>query len=396
MLQPALVCVAEMSPQAHLSPEEVDNIRNKVSLHKHNVIPMQRTCGYKGINRTTLADILYHLKRFRFPIDAIRDLENRLSLQSTIRSIAASAIRWDIDRGNTPTWTDCTHTQKARMLHELEERYPWMKQFHGQWVAIVLMGKHVSSKSRDMQKALKLRQTAQGTLSPISRPMSGLSPIVISGSSSSPSASGSIDGESEYGEEEIGHAHDNDQVSTEEGDIGEKINEESDTGEETYRDHGIDQDYDDDQPQIPSLLLKSRPAKNVVRQANHSKRTRSPLVESPTTTNEHIPDKILRVRAAQDMTPTTTTDKDTFARYKPKTSIINKGVKRKLPELDKSTSADSNAVSKSRTFRKPNNHPISGANSEIQLTDERNPLQQQPVKDRGKARPTYVLRPPLH
>jgi hypothetical protein len=101
MLHSTLVCVGKMSTQTHLSSKEVDHIRHKVSLHEHSVIPMQRTCRYKGINRTTLADILDQLKRFRFPREAIRDIENRLSPQSTIRSIAASVIRWDIDRGNT-------------------------------------------------------------------------------------------------------------------------------------------------------------------------------------------------------------------------------------------------------------------------------------------------------
>lgn len=374
-----------MSAQSHLSPEEVDNIRHKVSLYKHNVIPMQRTCGYKGINRTNLADILHQLKRFRFPNDAIRDVENRLSLQSTIRSIAASAIRWDIDRGNTPTWTDCTHTQKARMLHELEERYPWMKQFHGQWVAIVLMGKHVSSKSRDMQKVLKLRHTANGTSSPISRPMAGLSPIVTLESSPSLSASGSIDGENGNGEKDIGHAHDNDQDF-----IGE-----SDTGEDRSMDDGIDQDYDDDQPQISSLFLKSRPAKNDVHQADQPKRTHSTLFEQSTTIDQYIPDKRLQSQAAQNMTLATTTNKDTSTRHNPKTSTIDKGIKRKLTELDKSTSAVSNAASKNRTSRRPNDLPISGANSENQLTGEHTFLQQHPVKDRGKAISACVLRPPL-
>ena len=82
-----------MSAQAHLSQEEIDNIRKKVSLHKHIVIPMQRTCGYKGINRTTSEGILHQLKRFQFPKDAIRDGENWLSLQTTVRSIASSVIR---------------------------------------------------------------------------------------------------------------------------------------------------------------------------------------------------------------------------------------------------------------------------------------------------------------
>ena len=53
-------------------------------------------CGrYQGIDRTPLDDILNHFKQCWFPKDAIRDVENRLSLQSTVRSIAANAIRWD-------------------------------------------------------------------------------------------------------------------------------------------------------------------------------------------------------------------------------------------------------------------------------------------------------------
>ena len=86
-------------------------------------------------------------------------------------------MRWDIDQGNAPTWTNCAHTQKAWMLHELEERYPSMKQFHGQWVAIVLMGKHVFSNSRDIQKALKVRGIATGISSAMSRPTTEFSPV---------------------------------------------------------------------------------------------------------------------------------------------------------------------------------------------------------------------------
>ena len=184
--------IAEMSTQAQLSSEEVEDIRRKVGLRKHNAIPKQTTCGYKGINRTTMEDILHHLKYFKFPKDVIRDAENRLSLQSTTRNIATSVIRWDIDRGNAPTWTTRTHMQKTRMLHELEERYPWMKQFHGQWVAIVLTGKYVSSKSRDMHKALKVRLTATDISSVVSQATVGFSPIVTSEPISSPNVSRSL------------------------------------------------------------------------------------------------------------------------------------------------------------------------------------------------------------
>ena len=72
MSHSVLVRIAEMSTRAHLSPEGVDKIRRKVRLRKQNTIPMQRTCGYKSINRTTFGDILRHLKRFRFSEDAIR------------------------------------------------------------------------------------------------------------------------------------------------------------------------------------------------------------------------------------------------------------------------------------------------------------------------------------
>ena len=368
-----LARIAEMSNQAHLSSEEVDDIRHQVSLRKHNIIPKQRTCGYKGINRTTLEDIKHYVKYFRFPKDAIRDVENRLSLQSTIRSIATSVIRWDIDRGNAPTWTNCTHTQKARMLHELEERYPWMKQFHGQWVAVVLMGKHVSSKSRDMHKALKVRCSAMGTSSVISRTTEGFSPVITSEPISSRGASESID------EEEIVQTH-----------------EESDAEEHTYRDDVIEQEEeeeeDDDQPLIPSFLSKTSPAGNVDHRAGHSERTCSIPSESSSITavdktpNPLMSNKRLKTRVIQNRTLEIAASRITSTRYESKITTINRDIGRKSTELKTSTSVGSNAAYKNRISKERNNHPASSINSNDQLAEE-DTSSLQSVKDRGKHAP---------
>ena len=359
-----------MSDQAHLSSEEVDVIRHQVSLRKHNVIPKQRTCGYKGINRTTLEDIIHYVKYFRFPKDAIRDVENRLSLQSTIRSIATSVIRWDIDRGNAPTWSNCTHTQKARMLHELEERYPLMKQFHGQWVAVVLMGKHVSSKSRDMHKALKVRCTTMGTSSVMSRITEDFSPVFTSEPISSRGASESID------EEKIVQTH-----------------EESDAEEHTYRDDAIEQEEEDeDQPLIPSFLSKTLPAGNMDHRAGHSERTCSiPSESSSITAIDETPDplmsnKRLKTRVIQNRTLEIAASRITSTRYESKITTINRDIERKSKEQETSTSVGSNAAYKNRISKERNNHPASSINSNDQLAEEDTSFLQS-VKDRGKHAP---------
>ena len=281
------------------------------------------------------------------------------------------------------------------MLHELEERYPWMKQFHGQWAATVLMGKHDSSKSRDMHKALGVRWAAKSTPFPASRPTSSLSPVVMTESSSALSTSGSIGEENEYSEEEHCCVHDSGNKSVGEDEIDENINEESNNGENTYRDDSTEEEEDpNDQSQVSSFILKSQPANNMVHRVSHLNGTRPPPLRPSTLTafcnsnNRYTPDMRLRARVIQSRVPAATTNIIVSTRYESETSTTNKCIKPKSTEPDKSTSARSNIASKNITTKKQNHLRISGANNENQLPHKHAFLQQQPVKDRGKTTPT--------
>ena len=140
-------------PQKPLSKDDLSRMRKAVQDSQPYAIHKTPACGYSGITRTTNDVIYTQLVRFQFPAQAMHDWNNANALKRSIRDIASGIIQWDVVRGRVPTWGECSKTDQLRMIGKVEDRYSWMKCFEAHWLSEVLLGKHVTSKARDIRKA---------------------------------------------------------------------------------------------------------------------------------------------------------------------------------------------------------------------------------------------------
>ena len=150
-------------PQTSISEDDLRRMRKAVQASRPHTVYKIPACGYSGITRTTSNAIYYQLVRFQFPTQAMQDWNNANALKRSIRDIASSVIEWDTVQGRVPNWSECSKTDQLRMIGKVEDRYSWMKCFESHWLSEVLLGKHVTSKARDIRKASAAEVTVTST-----------------------------------------------------------------------------------------------------------------------------------------------------------------------------------------------------------------------------------------
>jgi hypothetical protein len=152
--------VTSSASTQRLTPDEEKTIRNNVQLRQIGAIWKKPACGYYGITRTTPSHIHAQLIRFNFPVEDVNSILNKKTMRRQVRQ-AASPVKWDPDKGVTPTWGQINRSVQAKMIAELCTQNEWMTYFEQSWPAEVLLGKHITSKSSDLRRMKKKLDLAQ-------------------------------------------------------------------------------------------------------------------------------------------------------------------------------------------------------------------------------------------
>ena len=263
-------------PQTNISEDGLSRMRKAVQASRPHIIYKIPACGYSGITRTTNETIYTQLVRFHFPAQALQDRNNTNALKRSIR---------DIVQGRVPSWKECSKMDQMRMIGKVEDRYSWMKCFEAHWLSEVLLGKHVTSKARDMRKA------SAAKLIVISTPTPGSSLLDRYQSN-----------QGELGDANSELAEHTDLSSTEEDiQAGETVTVEDDTDDSNMLEEDMDKSSDDRSESLAPLKLSGRTDLSKQNRSEKLISTASTSTVSSPTYKDHTEKHALKRRAAVEI-----------------------------------------------------------------------------------------------